>query len=122
MSGSFTVADSPTRRIPGANFCNRASARFSRSPRLFPCSAWISSRITADRSLKYARDPGHAQNRASCSGVVIRMSGGNSRWRSRLDTLVSPVRASTLTRRPISAIGSSRLRCTSTASAFSGEM
>ncbi len=121
MSGSFTVADSPTRRRPGANRCSRASARFSRSPRLSPCTAWISSRITTDRPLKNSREPGHAQKRASCSGVVSRMSGGCSRWRVRLARLVSPVRASTLMDRPISAIGASRLRCTSTASAFSGE-
>jgi hypothetical protein len=59
---------------------------------------------------------------ASCSGVVSRMSGGRAIWRVRLAAEVSPVRVSTLMGRPISAIGISRLRAMSTASAFSGEM
>ncbi len=122
MSGSFTVADSPVRRSRGANCCNRASPRFNRSPRLDPCKAWISSNTTVDRSENQSRAPSHAQNSASCSGVVNRMSGGLTFCRCRLETGVSPVRVSTRTFNPISATGVFRFRSTSTASAFNGEM
>ena len=40
------------------------------------------------------RAPSQAQNRASCSGVVSRMSGGLTRWRWRRAMPVSPVRDS----------------------------
>ena len=65
-------------------------------------SGWLSSRL---------RD----------SGVVRRMLGGLVRWRALRSDGVSPVRVSTVTASPISAIGSTRLRCTSIASALSGE-
>ena len=63
-----------------------------------------------------------AISRASCSGVVRRMSGGFSFWRWRRTCEVSPVRVSSVTFRPISSTGRSRLRAMSVASAFSGEM
>jgi hypothetical protein len=49
------------------------------------------------------------------------MCGGDLRWRTRLADGVSPVRVSARMARSISAIGTSTLRWTSTASAFSGE-
>ena len=61
-------------------------------------------------------------SKASCSGVVIRMLGGSRRWRVRREAGVSPVRVSTVIGSPISAIGVSRLRATSTASALSGDI
>ena len=78
--------------------------------------------ITQRRSEKYSRAPSQAQNSASCSGVVSRMSGGFTRWRALRASPVSPVRLSATIFRPISRIGVSRLRSTSTARAFSGEM
>ena len=71
-------------------------------------------------------------SRYSDSGVVIRMSAG-SRWkRARSTAGVSPVRTATVgawnaspraaARLAMPAIGARRLRSTSTASAFSGEM
>jgi hypothetical protein len=63
-----------------------------------------------------------ASSRASCSGVVSRMSGGRSIWRARLCEGVSPVRVSIRIGRSISRTGVSRLRAMSTASAFRGEM
>ena len=44
--GSSTVAESPTRRIPGASPCSRARQSMSWSPRFDSASAWISSTIT----------------------------------------------------------------------------
>ena len=81
ICGSSTVALRATRRICGENDCSRPSPSDSRSPRLPLQMAWTSSSTTQFRSAKYARAPAQAQNRASCSGVVSRMSGGNSRWR-----------------------------------------
>jgi hypothetical protein len=94
-------------------------------------SAWISSTITVPtcRSASRALD---VSSRYSDSGVVIRMSAG-SRWkRARSAAGVSPVRTATVgrwnrspravARLAMPAIGDRRLRSTSTASAFSGEM
>ncbi len=81
-----------------------------------------SSNTTVSRSSKNVSAPGAAISSANCSGVVSRMSGGNSRWRWRRLAEVSPVRVSMLTSSPISATGFSRLRSMSTASALSGEM
>ena len=53
--------------------------------------------------------------------MVSRICGGRTRWRALRSDGVSPVRVSTRIGRPISAIGPSRLRWTSTARAFSGE-
>ena len=58
---------------------------------------------------------------AQRSGVVRSICGGRTRWRARRSEGVSPLRVSTRIARPISSIGASRLRWTSTASAFSGE-
>jgi hypothetical protein len=44
--GSSTVADSPTRRNPGASADSRESASINWSPRLLSASAWISSTMT----------------------------------------------------------------------------
>lgn len=63
-----------------------------------------------------------AISKASCSGVVRRMSGGLSFWRCRLWIGVSPLRVSIVTPRPISSTGAVRFRWISTASALSGEM
>jgi hypothetical protein len=60
---------------------------------------------------------------ASCSGVVSRMSGGDSFWRWRLAAGVSPVRCLDGDRQAhLRDRLASRLRSISTASAFSGEM
>ena len=48
--------------------------------------AWTSSMITQLEVLEIRRAPSQAQNRASCSGVVSRMSGGLTRWRWRRAT------------------------------------
>jgi hypothetical protein len=84
-------------------------------------SAWSSSITTARNVANCARAAGSASISASDSGVVMRKCGGFSRWRTRLACGVSPVRDSARTGSASSAIGISRLRCTSTASAFSGE-
>ena len=78
-------------------------------------------RLAGSRTIAALR--GWASSSANCSGVVSRKSGGAWRWRWR--------RAAAACRRcgsrpspasPISATGVSRLRATSTASAFSGEI
>ena len=63
-----------------------------------------------------------ASSNATCSGVVSKISGGSRRWRWRFELGVSPVRVSMRIGSFISAIGVSRLRAISTASAFNGEM
>ena len=85
-------------------------------------SACSSSRIAVSRPAKRCGASGWLKSSASCSGVVIRMCGGRTRWRWRRATEVSPVRVSVRIGRPISAMGAVRLRATSTASALSGEM
>ena len=74
------------------------------------------------RSQKKLTALGEAQNSANCSGVVSNISGGEARWRWRLEGEVSPVRVSMRRSSPISATGPVRLRATSTESAFSGEI
>ena len=106
----------------GASACTRVSASDSSTPRFDVTIACSSSRITVRRPFSKCAACGSAASSDTCSGVVIRMSGGFCRWRRRLACGVSPVRVSTVTGKPISEIGASRLRAMSTASAFSGDM
>ena len=101
---------------------SRASPSDSRSPRFDITSECSSSRITRWSEPNRYGASSEASSSASCSGVVSRMSGGSRRWRWRFEAGVSPVRVSMRIARFISAIGRSRLRAMSTASAFSGEM
>ena len=84
----------------GVDLVDHDGAEISNSRRL---SSWLSSRL-------------------SNSGVVSSICGGRTRCRALRSEGVSPVRVSTRIGRPISSIGVSRLRWTSTASALSGEM
>ena len=121
-SGSATVAESPMRIASGASACTRVSASDSSTPRFEVTSECSSSRITVRSPFSRCAACGSATSSDTCSGVVIRMSGGFWRCRRRFECGVSPVRVSTVTGSPISATGASRLRAMSTASAFSGEM
>ena len=94
----------------------------SRSPRLVAASACSSSRTTVSRSANRSALSGWLSSSVSCSGVVIRMSGGRGAAGARRATEVSPVRVSVLIGNCISSMGAMRLRATSTASAFSGEI
>ncbi len=121
-SGSATVAESPIARSCGASRHSRASPSDSRSPRLEVTSACSSSSTMRFSDANSNGASSDDSSSASCSGVVSRMSGGYLRCRARRDTGVSPVRVSTRIGSFICAIGVSRLRAMSTASAFSGEM
>ena len=78
-----------------ARACAGARGRATRrSPRLLVTSACSSSRMTVSRSAKKRSASGAERSRATCSGVVSRMSGGFSFWRWRLCSGVSPVRVS----------------------------
>jgi hypothetical protein len=78
--------------------------------------------MTVSRSANSSALSTWLRSSVNCSGVVIRMSGGERRCRARRATDVSPVRVSVRMGSCISAIGAMRLRATSTARAFSGEI
>ena len=109
-------------RSRGAIRHSRASPSDNRSPRFEVTSACNSSSTMRCSDENRNGASSDDSSSASCSGVVSRMSGGYLRCRCRRDTGVSPVRVSTLIGSLICAIGVSRLRAISTASAFSGEM
>ncbi len=127
-----TVALRPIRRAgrsSSSSSRSRLSARWA--PRLVPATACTSSRITVSMPRSASREA-EVSSRKSDSGVVIRMSGGWLWKRRRSAAGVSPERMPTCTsgsgrpsrtaawRSPVS--GARRLRSTSTARAFSGEM
>ena len=130
-SNGRTVADSPIR---WAGASSKASSRSSDSarcaPRLVPATACTSSRITV-RTPRSDSRAAEVSSRNSDSGVVTSTSGGVRANSRRSSAGVSPVRIPTVIsgggrparwaacRMPVS--GERRLRCTSTASAFSGE-
>ena len=58
---------------------SRSTAVIRWVPRLLPKTAWISSRITAEREVRMDRPPREERSRFNDSGVVMRISGG---WRS----------------------------------------
>ena len=109
------------RTWPGAMVCRRARSSASRSPRLVGLSACNSSRMTVSRPARKRGASACDSSSAICSGVVSRMSGGRARWRCLREVEVSPVRVSTRIGSCICSSGVSRLRATSTASAFSGD-
>ncbi|OUD95291.1 hypothetical protein CMMCAS05_02360 [Clavibacter michiganensis subsp. michiganensis] len=131
-SGGRTVADSPMR---WAGFSSSASSRSSESarwlPRLVAATACTSSTMTVSTPASVSR-AAEVSMRNSDSGVVMRMSGGVFASERRSPAGVSPERTPTVTSggsapsrfavctMPTS--GERRLRSTSTASAFSGEM
>ena len=84
--------------------------------------AWTSSITTRFRLANSSILSGKESSSERLSGVVSRMCGGRVRWRFLRSDGVSPLRVSTRIGRPISSIGAMRLRCTSCASAFNGEM
>lgn len=126
-----TVAESPIRCGELSVISSRRSSDSARcAPRLVPATAWTSSRITVVTPRSDSR-AAEVSSRNSDSGVVTSTSGG-VRWNCRRSSAgVSPVRVPTVMsgtgspsrcaacRMPVS--GDRRLRCTSTASAFSGE-
>ena len=101
--------------------CRRARSSASRSPRLVGLSACNSSRMTVSSPARKRGASACESSSAICSGVVSRMSGGRARWRCLREAEVSPVRVSTRIGSCICSSGVSRLRATSTASAFSGD-
>ena len=107
--------------MAGAIACSRASDSASRSPRLPLAKAWTSSTTTRFSPAKSCALSGYDSSSDNDSGVVSRTCGGRARCRALRSDGVSPLRVSTRIARPISAIGAIRLRCTSCASAFSGE-
>ena len=121
-SGSRTVAERPRKRQVGDHVARVARPRARRSPRFDGAMAWISSMMTHLRSAKKLAAWSDAISRASCSGVVSRISGGVLRWRWRTWVAVSPVRVSMRMGKAISETGVIRLRCTSAARALRGEM
>ena len=78
--------------------------------------------ITRPRPANIAKLSSWLKSSESDSGVVSKICGGRARCRVFFSDDVSPVRVSTRIGRPISSTGIRRLRRTSTASAFSGEM
>ena len=131
-SNGRCVADNPMRCSGvGTRRSSRSSDSAMWAPRLVDTSAWISSMITVstDRRRSCAFD---VSSRNNDSGVVIRMSAG-VRWNlARSAAGVSPVRTAidgtwkgmspANAALEIPASGARRLRSTSTASAFNGEM
>ncbi len=126
-----TVADRPIRcagRSSSASSRSRLTARCA--PRLDPATAWTSSTMTVSTPARPARAC-DVRTRNSDSGVVMRTSGGRVANDRRSEAGVSPVRIPTstsVTDNPsraaawrIPASGERRLRCTSAASALSGE-
>ncbi len=114
------MAESPTRRSPGAKLTRRCAPSASWSPRFVPARAWTSSMISVRSPLNSAGASGSDSSTARLSGVVSRMWGGATRCRARRFAGVSPVRVSIVTGNFISSTGCIRLRATSVASAFSG--
>ena len=128
-----SVAERPM-RVKSVSQCSlrRSSVRDRNAPLLESHMSCISSSMTHSTFLKDSLNFGAARMRARLSGVVIRMCGG---WRTIFCLsawLVSPDLTATLmsgTFRPwaaatslISARGVFRLRFTSLARAFSGDM
>ena len=131
-SGGRTVADKPMRWAGVASSASRRSSESARcAPRLVPATACTSSMITHRTSVRVSRAD-EVSMRNSDSGVVIRMSGGLASSARRWAGGVSPERTPTLivcagapsrsAMREMPASGVRRLRSTSTASAFSGEI
>ena len=127
-----TVAERPIRWAGwGRRASRRSSERPRWAPRLVPATAWTSSTITVSTLRRISRAC-EVSMRNSDSGVVMRMSGGFETRARRSLAGVSPERVPTrmsgsgsprrvaVWRMPVS--GARRLRSTSTASAFSGEM
>ena len=108
---------------------SRLNARCA--PRLVPAMAWISSTMTV-RTVDRMHRALEVRIRYSDSGVVTRMSGGCEAMARRSCAVVSPLRVATRIDgglRPMAlhwaampASGVSRLRATSTPSAFNGEI
>ena len=126
------VADRPMRWLGRSVIAaSRSSVSARCAPRLVETRAWISSTMTVSMARSRSR-AFEVSSRNSDSGVVMRMSAG-ARWNAvRSAAGVSPVRmatAGTWRAAPVAAAtwamparGARRLRSTSTASAFSGEM
>ncbi len=127
-----TVAESPTRwagRSSRASRRSRLSARWA--PRLVPATACTSSRITVSTPASDSRAL-EVSRRNRDSGVVISTSLGRRAKSRRSAGEVSPERTATLTSGgsrpsraaawPMPTSGERRLRSTSTARAFIGEM
>ena len=102
--------------------CRRDSASASRSPRFWVAKACISSTTTRFSPSNSVRLSSKLRSRERLSGVVSRILGGLARWRRLRSDGVSPLRVSIVRSRPISSTGVNRLRCTSCANAFSGEI
>ncbi|CAM3902131.1 hypothetical protein ISCU110981_19520 [Isoptericola cucumis] len=126
-----TVADSPMRWAGRSSIASRRSRLRARcAPRLVPATAWISSTTTVSTPASPARAC-DVRTRKRDSGVVTSTSGGRVAKARRSDGGVSPVRAPTVISSTgtssraaacrIPASGERRLRCTSAASALSGE-
>ena len=108
--------------MSGANVCNRASDRLSRSPRLPLAKAWTSSTMTRFSVANMCMLSSWLSSSDSDSGVVNKICGGLTRCRALRSDGVSPVRASTRIGKLISSMGINRLRRTSVANAFRGEI
>ena len=116
------MAESPVRKACGASAESRESASAVKSPRLLAAKLCTSSTITARKPENSAAASDAESISIRLSGVVRNTLGGLRRWRARLGAGVSPVRLSTVTPSPISAMGRIKLRSMSLVSAFSGEM
>jgi hypothetical protein len=103
-------------------FADRASESDSKSPRFELAKAWTSSMITRFSPANISRLSSWLSSSDSDSGVVSKICGGRTRCRALRSDGVSPVRVSMRIGSPISSTGINRLRRTSTARAFSGEM
>ncbi len=126
-----TVADSPMRWAGAGSSSSRRSRDSARwAPRLVPATACTSSTMTVSTPRSDSR-AAEVSSRNSDSGVVTSTSGGVRANERRSSAGVSPVRMPTVmpgsarpSRRaawPMPASGARRLRCTSTASALSGD-
>jgi hypothetical protein len=126
------VADSPIRCGGFSRRCPSRSSVIARwEPRLFPATAWISSRITVWTPESMMRLRSAVTRRYSDSGVVMRKLGGRRSMAARSEAAVSPVLTATRTSGEvnpsssatsrISRSGASRFWWMSTASAFSGD-
>ena len=131
-SAGRTVADSPMRCAGSAvSISSRSRLNARCAPRLVPAMAWISSTMTV-RTVDRMRRALEVSSRYNDSGVVTRMSGGCEAMARRSCAVVSPLRVATRIDgglRPMAlhwaampARGVSRLRATSTPSAFNGEI
>ena len=102
-SGSATVAERPMRRAAGACASTRDSASDSSTPRFEVTSECnSSSTMTVLRSFSICAAPGSATRSETCSGVVMRMSGGFSRWRLRRNAACRRCASRCVTGKPIS--------------------